>query len=183
MWYFRERNRHFHQSSVGVDSSSRQRPFRSFRLRDLSKGHPLLHIIHLLIILCGSQCRVGPPKSCLIIFPKSFWFLIVKLFQNLLGEDWRAHAQWLKGVTADQRDNETVGRSRSWKGCDCLLFTKGMRSLSRTNPGFLEMLKLTRAPTLSIHLRKIQTFRGPWLAGSSLIEQSSSFTIAANQRC
>jgi hypothetical protein len=38
---------HFHQSSVGVDSSNRQRPFRSFRLSDLSKFHPLLYRIHL----------------------------------------------------------------------------------------------------------------------------------------
>jgi hypothetical protein len=36
----------FHQSSVGVNSSSRQRPLRSFRLRILSKSHPLLPIIH-----------------------------------------------------------------------------------------------------------------------------------------
>jgi hypothetical protein len=47
LWYFRKGSHDFHQSSVGVDSSSRQRPFRSFRLRDLSKFHPLLHIIHL----------------------------------------------------------------------------------------------------------------------------------------
>jgi hypothetical protein len=43
----RKCNHHFHQSSVGVDSSNRQRPFRSFRLRDPSKFHPILHIIHL----------------------------------------------------------------------------------------------------------------------------------------
>jgi hypothetical protein len=47
LWYFRKCSHHFHQSNVGVDSSSQQKPFRSFRLRDLSKFHPLLHIIHL----------------------------------------------------------------------------------------------------------------------------------------
>jgi hypothetical protein len=50
LWYFRKCRHHLNQSSVGVDSSSRKRLFRSFQLRDLSKFHPLLliaHIIHL----------------------------------------------------------------------------------------------------------------------------------------
>jgi hypothetical protein len=35
--YFRKRSHHFHQLSVGVDSSSQQKPVRSFHLRDPSK--------------------------------------------------------------------------------------------------------------------------------------------------
>jgi hypothetical protein len=39
----------------GVDSSSQQRPFRSFRLRALLKFHSLRHIIHLLHYILSDQ--------------------------------------------------------------------------------------------------------------------------------
>jgi hypothetical protein len=60
MWYFRQRTHHFHQSRAGAEPSDRPKRLQSFRLRDLSKFHPPLHIIHFPVMFLSFKLGFKP---------------------------------------------------------------------------------------------------------------------------